>query len=112
MLAIQPSVYANCLNLGFFSCNEELPLQQRLCKFFSDPSCGWNEERYSNFAMFEVTRQAWAMTSQQLIYNRPLNRQSSARSRSPIPFKDSIIRWVLQLTLRLAVASIRNRCTN
>ena len=110
-VTMQPSAYANCLNLGFLSCWPELALQLRFCKYMSDPSAISNRDRYSNFAVFRVVRQICAMTSQLLTHNRPSDRQHFVKSRTTFAFKGLTDHRVMQLTIRLAVGSFRHRCT-
>ena len=111
-LTMQPSAYANCLNLRFLSCWAELALQLRFCKYMSDSSAISNRDRYSNFAVFRVARQTCAMTSQLLIRNRPSDRQYFFKSWTTFAFKYLTNHWVMQLTIRLAVGSVRHRCTH
>ena len=70
-----------------------------------------NRDRHSNFAVFRVARQTCAMTSLLLIRNRPSDRQYFVKSRTTFAFKDLMNHWVMQLAIRLAVGSVRNRCT-
>ena len=110
-LTMQPSAYANCLNLRFLSCWAELALQQRFCKCMFDPSAISNRDRYSNFALFRVARETCVMTSQLLICNRPSDKQYFVKSRTTFAFKDLTNHWVMQLTIHLAVGSFRHRRT-
>ena len=110
-LTMQPSAYANYLNLRFISCWAELALQLLFWKYMSDPSAISNRDRHSNFAVFRVVRQTCATTSQLLICNRPSDKQYFVKSRTTFAFKDLTNHWVMLLTIHLAVGSFRHRRT-
>ena len=110
-LTLQPSAYANCVKLRFLSYWAELALQLRFWKYMSDPSAISNRDRYSNFAAFRIARQTCSMTSQLLTCNRPSDKQYFIKSRTTFVFKVLTNHWVMQLTIRLAVGSVRHRCT-
>ena len=110
-LTMQPSAYANCLNLRFLSCWAELALQLRFCKYMSDPSAISNRDRYSNFAAFRIARQTCSMTSQLLTCNRPSDKQYFVKRRTTFSFKCLTNHWAMQLSIRLAAGSVNHPCT-